>query len=350
MNFSPLVFVILSLYFVPNIHKDTIYRHEGHKRQMQITHNDIDRFADDVVNLPPEHARKYRSQVDDLSQKLEAHIEDNPNYHFKRVMLSGSLAKRTSLRNISDADMALYLESDDAPENMTEFLEWLEKELETLYKHIDKNDIEAKTYSVSISFGSKGLDIDIVPIYWHNKNWDGDLVSQHDGSLLSTNIPQHLDFMKKRHMNNPSDFRQVIRLIKYWANEQKEATVGFRFKSFMVELIVAHLADKGHLPLGNYPEALRAFFDYLQMSNLDDVISFNDFGHGSVNKQNKPINIFDPVNAQNNVAESYTQKNKDLILDAAMNAADAIDYASCATTKAEALRQWRKVFGTSFSA
>lgn len=315
---------------------------------MHITHKDIAKFADEAVNLPSAHAIKYRGQVEDLSNRLDTHIKDNPDYHLKRMMLSGSLAKRTSLRNISDADMALYLQSDDAPEDMVEFLEWLADELATLYPHINAKDIEAKTYSVSISFGGTGLDVDVVPIYWLNNAWDGELVSQDDGSRLRTNIPQHLEFIEKRHKRHSSDFRQVIRLLKYWVNERKEKNSDFRLKSFMVELIVAHLADSGRLSLSNYPEALREFFDYIQMSNLDEVISFNDFGHGSVTKQNKPINIFDPVNAQNNIADQYTKANKDLILDAAMEAADAIEYASCATTKDEALRQWRKVFGTAF--
>ena len=315
---------------------------------MHITHNEITRFAEEQVNLPSEHATKYRNQVKNLSDKLEDHVKDNPDYHLKRIMLSGSLAKHTSLRKISDADMAIYLQSDEAPKEMKEFLNWLADELATFYPNINREDIEPKTHSVSINFKGKGLDVDVVPIYWLNKDWDGDLVSRDDGSLLRTNIPQHIEFMKTRHKKYSSGFRQVIRLLKYWANGKKEANESFRFKSFMIELIVAHLADKGRLPLGDYPEALRKFFDYLQMSNLDDVISFNDFGHGSVQKQSKPINIFDPVNPKNNIADQYNQKNKDLILDAAMEAADAIAYAACATTKDEAIRQWRKVFGTTF--
>ena len=316
---------------------------------MHITHKNIADFADSRVNLPSDHATAYRRQVEDLRDKLKAHIKDNPDYHLKRMMLSGSLAKRTALRNISDADVALYLKSDNAPEDMVEFLEWLADELATLYPYIDRAKITPKTYSVSIDFGGDGLDIDVVPIHWINDEWDGDLVSQDDGSRLRTNIPQQLEFIKTRHTEHGAGFKQVIRLIKYWAAKQKEANDDFRFKSFMVELIVAHLADAGRLSLGDYPEALRQFFDYLVMSNLNDIISFNDFGHGGVTKQNKPINIFDPVNAQNNVGDKYTQQNKDCILGAAMDAADAIEYAACATTKEEALRQWRKIFGSSFS-
>ena len=321
---------------------------------MQITDKDIVHFAEDVVNLPSEHAVKYRRTVEDLCEKLEEHIANNEDYRLKRMMLSGSLAKRTSLRTISDADVALYVQSDDAPGDMMEFLDWLATELATLYPHINREDIKPKNFSVSISFSGRGLDVDVVPIYWLNQEWDGDLVSQEDGRPLRTNIPQHLKFIETRHKDYPSNFKQVVRLLKYWANECKVANEDFRFKSFMIELIVAHLADKKRLSLRKkdegYTEILREFFDCLVKGVLDEVISFNDFDHGSVRKQDKPINIFDPVNPENNIAEQYTQQNKDLILDAAMKAADAIEYASWATTKEEALRQWRKVFGSSFNA
>lgn len=324
---------------------------------MYIEHNDIVRFAETEVNLPKEHASKYRKQVSDLSDRLKTHINENPDYNLKRMMLSGSLAKRTSLRSISDADAALYVKpDDDTPKDMTDFLAWLVNELATLYPNIKPEQISAKTYSVSISFRGTGLDVDVVPIYWQDSDWNGDLVSQDDGSLLRTNIPQHLEFIstrQERHSPNSPHFKQVIRLLKCWAGGHKERNENFRFKSFMIELIMAHLADTrlaagNPLPLDNYPDALREFFDYLQISNLDDVISFDDFGHGNVQTHGKPINIFDPVNAENNVAEQYTKQNKTVILDAAMEAAEAIEYATLATTKDEALRQWRKIFGNSF--
>ena len=316
--------------------------------QMHVTHKDIASFADNVVNLPSDHARKYREQVKMLSDRLDAHIRDNPDYHLKRVMLSGSLAKHTSLRSISDADMALYVQSDNAPEDMAEFIQWLVEEMRQLYSNKDPSDIQPQTYSVSISFRGTGLDVDVVPICWLNDDWDGNLVSQDDGGHLKTNIPQHLEFMMQRHKSYPNDFRQVVRLLKYWAGRRKQEDENFRFKSFMIELIMAHLADKGQLPTDDYPEAMRVFFDYINISNLDEVISFNDFECGRVQKQGTPINIFDPVNSDNNVAGQYTQQNKDLILDAALDAADAIVYAACATTKEEAQRQWRRVFGSSF--
>ena len=42
----------------------------------------------------------------------------------------------------------------------------------------------------------------------------------------------------------------------------KERTEGFRFKSFMIELILSHLCDQG-LDFSDYPEALQHFFTYV---------------------------------------------------------------------------------------
>ena len=46
----------------------------------------------------------------------------------------------------------------------------------------------------------------------------------------------------------------------------------------------------------------------------------------------------------------YTQSNKDKIIDAAMDAGDAIDSALYSPTKGETVRYWQKVFGPSFTA
>jgi hypothetical protein len=89
------------------------------------------------------------------------------------------------------------------------------------------------------------------------------LISKDTGEKLMTSIPMHLDFIRKRKAATEKHYAQVVRLLKFWCKLQKEADPeGFRFKSFMVELIVAYLADRG-TPLDDYPEALAQIFAYL---------------------------------------------------------------------------------------
>ena len=99
---------------------------------------------------------------------------------------------------------------------------WLATRLETAFANLKPEQIQRKTYSVSITFAGTGNEIDIVPIlYAGDPDWRGDLISQDDGSRLMTSVPLHLEFIRKRKTANPKHFAQVVRLVKYWAGRLK---------------------------------------------------------------------------------------------------------------------------------
>jgi hypothetical protein len=176
----------------------------------------------------------------------------------------------------------------------------------------------------------------------------GNLVSQDDGSFLKTNIPYHLEFIRKRKKAQETHFAQVARLVKFWTRKIKNEQEDFRFKSFMVELVLAHLADGG-ADFSDYPEALQHFFTYVAKTNCRERIVFGDYYKPStVGTITEPVKIIDPVNAANNVSRLYTEQQADRIVDAALEAGDAIDAALAAPTKQETLYYWQKVFGSSF--
>ena len=103
----------------------------------------------------------------------------------------------------------------------------------------------------------------------------------------------------------------------------KREREGFRFKSFMVEMVLAHLQDEG-----------ADFSDYYKTSTVSGFT--------------EPVQIIDPVNAQNNVSRLYTAQEADAIVDAALDAGDAIDGALAAPTKQETIYYWQKIFSSSF--
>ena len=167
-----------------------------------------------------------------------------------------------------------------------------------------------------MSFKGTGLDVDVVPIlYDGDKDWFGNLVSQDDGSLLLTNIPRHLEFCTRRKKAQEIDFSQVVRLVKFWTRKMKAENEHFRFKSFMVELVLAHLADGG-ASFADYPEALQHFFTYIAKSNFRERIVFGDYYlTSSVGTFTEPVKIIDPVNAKNNVSRLYTAQQADAIVE-----------------------------------
>lgn len=316
-----------------------------------VSHAEIARFAQDRVNLPKEKADEFRAQARRLRERLETYLSEHPDFTLKKMLLSGSLAKGTALRSLNDIDVACYISGADAPRDVSALLNYLAERLRKAFPNFSPDQVQPQTYSVTISFLSTGLDVDVVPIlYDGDPDWYGNLVSQDDGSFLRTNIPLHLEFIRKRKRAQPDHFSQVVRLVKFWAARMKAADEGFRFKSFMIELILARLCDQG-LSFSDYPEALQHFFTYIAKSNLRETILFVDnYPASDVGSFNHRVQIIDPVNSVNNVSSLYTDANAAAICEAAIDAGDAIDSALSAPTKHETVYYWQKVFGTSFQA
>lgn len=316
-----------------------------------VQHRDIARFADERVNLKRDDAKKLREQANSLRDRLGNYLEDHPEFELKRLLLSGSLAKGTALKSISDIDVACYVASDTAPEKIGDLIDWLARRLEKAFPNFKPEQIERKTYSVAVHFVASGNEVDIVPIlYDGDPEWRGYLISQNSGEKLMTSVPMHLDFIRKRKDANPQHFAQVVRLIKFWAGRKKQEDSEFRFKSFMVELILAYLADRG-LVLLDYPDALQGFFTFLANDGLSKVIAFSDYySPARCAVTSDPVRIWDPVNCENNVAKLYSADNRGRIVEAALDAGDAIDSALRAITKGETIRYWQKVFGPTFDA
>lgn len=313
-------------------------------------HEDIVRFAQEKVNLPRDKASVYRAQVRRLREKLEDYLKEHPNFTLKKMLLSGSLAKGTALRSLNDIDVGCYISGADVPSDIDALLEYLVERLRKAFPNFSPDQVRRNTYSVTVSYQGSGLDVDVVPIlYDGDPEWYGNLVSQEDGSFLETNIPFHLEFTRKRKDKQETDFAQVVRLVKFWVRKLKREDENFRFKSFMVEMILSHLCDEG-CDFSDYPEALQHFFTYVVRSNMREQIVFTDYySVAKVGSFVEPIRIIDPVNADNNVGRLYTDAQADAIVNAALDAGDAIDAALAAPTKQETIYYWQKVFGPSFN-
>lgn len=317
--------------------------------RQHVNHGDIARFAEEKVNLPKEKASDYRAQVRRLREKLDNYLSEHPDFTLKKMMLSGSLAKGTALRSLNDIDVACYISGADAPNDVAGLLEYLTERLRKAFPNFSADQVKPQTYSITVSFRGSGLDVDIVPILYNDDpQWYGNLVSQDDGSFLETSIPLHLDFMRNRKARQEKHFAQVVRLVKFWAKNVKQQRDDFRFKSFMIEMILSHLCDQG-LDFTDYPEALQHFFTYVVRSNMRERLVFTDYYDADkVGSFSQPSQIIDPVNPRNNVSRLYTTAEADAIVDAALDAGDAIDSALAAPTKQETVYYWRKVFGSSF--
>jgi hypothetical protein len=100
-----------------------------------------------------------------------------------------------------------------------------------------------------------------------------------------------------------------------------------------------------------YHAALEAFFVYVQHSGLKKRIAFNDnYDLSRLPQASKGVEIFDPVNPENNVTFDMTEQQRQIFVSSAAVALDALAYATSATTKGDALECWKELMGSSFDA
>ena len=320
-------------------------------RDPLITHSDIRSFAEARVNLPSDSARRYREQVNRLRESLAKHIADNPGFALVKMLHAGSVAKGTALRIINDLDAAVYVKKEQSPVDEKELVPWVADCLREVYPQKDPGDFNTDSpHCVSIHFRGSGLDVDVVPVlYEGDENDYGYLVDKYTGARLLTSVPLHLEFIRKRKAANQTHFAQVVRLVKWWSSQRKAENSTFKCKSFLLELLIAYLADKGN-ELKDYPQALEDFFSYVVKTGLEERISFTDYYSSSrlPGPTGAAIEVFDPVNAENNVTDKYTLSDRQALVEAAEEAADAIREAIYATTKKRAVELWQVVLGSSF--
>ena len=71
----------------------------------------------------------------------------------------------------------------------------------------------------------------------------GHLITR-QGDRVLTSVTLHLAFIRARRDAAGPNYRELIRLLKAWIREAKRNDTDLRCKSFLLELIVAHLWDQ----------------------------------------------------------------------------------------------------------
>jgi tRNA nucleotidyltransferase (CCA-adding enzyme) len=318
----------------------------------QVDHDALEAYAVERVNLPSADAQKYRKQVSNLREQLQKKIDAEPSYGVVKMLHSGSVRKGTALKTTSDMDVAVYVKAADAPTSSDhDLIPWMRARLKEAFPQLSDSQFVDQDHCVTLTYVGSGLSVDAVPVIYEGEPDNvGYLVNKNTGDRLLTSVSRHTDFIKTRKDRHPTDFAQVVRLAKWWVRETKrQHGDSFRFKSFIVELILAHLSDTG-ASFDDYEAALETFFDYIVDTELRERIAFTDF-YGSSDLPSSTgaaMEIFDPVNPENNVSLRYTESNRTAIVAAAEAAADAIAEAHYSDTKGRAVQRWQSILGASF--
>ncbi|WP_425005586.1 CBASS oligonucleotide cyclase [Mycolicibacterium sp. S3B2] len=318
----------------------------------EISHTQITAYAADRVNLPHEDAVKHRGQVNGLRDRLASKIAANPGYGLVKSLHAGSVAKSTALKSVNDLDLAVYVKAAEAPADDPELVPWLADRLFEATTNMTRDQFEEQSHCVTVHYHGSGLDVDVVPVLYEGEDNDiGYLIKKHTGDRLKTSTRLHLDFIASRRKVYGLQFLELIRLTKWWKRQiVNRVDPDFKFKSFMIELIWAHLADSG-VPLSDYPTALEQFFGWIVKTGLEERVTFTDYTPSSSFPAagTAAIEVLDPVNPENNVASRYDTVGRNKIVEAAASAYDALTDARFATTKGRAVDDWQELLGPTFN-
>jgi tRNA nucleotidyltransferase (CCA-adding enzyme) len=327
-----------------------------------VTHAGLATYAADKVNVPSERAKARRAQVAHLRARLESYIAEHPDYDLVKMRSSGSVAKRTAIKAGSDTDVAAYVRASavgGVTAEESKILEWLRDRCIEVYGATkDAEDFQISHHAVGITMRQTGLKIDVAPVLYEGGPDDcGYLVTQ-AGNRVLTSVTLHLAFLNMRKAVAGAEYKEFIRLVKQFIGRAKQeaaaAGADLRFKSFMAELLVAHLWDNGwngeEFAVKDYPRAFEQFLGYVVTTQLKQPIVFTDYYKASkVAQSYDPVRIWDPVNPANNVAKGYTDYDRQRLVERCSQALDQVSWAAMAPTNGAAVDAWRTLFGPTFS-
>lgn len=318
---------------------------------LHVNHQVLAAFAASHVNVTKSELDSHRSQVRRLRDKLASYITDHPEYSLIKTVHSGSVAKGTALKSVTDMDVAAYLDASKVPSwKEHDLISEIAAVLRSAYGATKSaDDFEEQAHSVKVHFHGSGLDIDVVPVIYEGEDDDRGNLIMKNGDKVETSVRLHKEFVRSRRANYGPDFTQLVRFMKYWARSQKNGRndPNFRCKSFLLELVVAHLADDGLL-LSDYPTAIEGVFTWMVKTGLREPVVFDDFGPAPTPSGTHPIEVIDPVNGANNVCVTYTALHRDVLIEAANDAFDAVTAAAYAQNRGYAIDRWKEIFGPTF--
>ena len=323
-----------------------------------VTHKTLATFAADKVNVPKQVAESRRTQVSHLRKRLEAYIDDHSDYDLVKMRAAGSVAKHTAIKASSDTDIAAYVRASsvggvDVDEG--ELLPWLRDRCAEVYGATKvAEDFQISQHAVGITMKGTGLKIDVAPVLFEDEANDRGYLITQSGDRVLTSVTQHLEFLNQRKAQAGAEYKEFIRLVKAFIARSKYEDEDFRFKSFLAELLVAHLWDCGWngetLAVKNYPRAFEQFLGYIVVTGLQSPVVFTDYYAATTPPASQdPIQVWDPVNPDNNVACSYSEYDRQRLVERATDALDQVAWAATVQSSGAATTAWQSLFGPTFN-
>jgi hypothetical protein len=306
---------------------------------------DLRAFLAEVVNVPSSRIEKFEGTVLHMRELLSARVASGGEYALEEILSSGSVAKKTAIHPLADMDVAVYLRPEQVPaRDIPRVLDYVRGLLREMYPLKDEADFSPGRFAVRVRFREQELDVDVVPVIPNGgPDRAGAVINRHTGEWVNTSIPAHVRFIRECAGEHPN-FRELVRLTKWWRRERE-----VRFKSFLIELLWAHVLREELVAGAELGEAMLGFFAYIIRSGLREPISFPAAdGTRPEPPRDATVVVLDPVNPVNNVAAGMDAAQREALVAACRYSLENLASAQTAATRPAARGYYQRVFGPHF--
>ena len=290
--------------------------------------------------------RKFKSRLElnDREQanasKRHTEVRDHicSKFSIQRDFLTGSYKRHTKTKPLKDIDIFFVLSDSEKkkyrPQAPSVVLEDFYKALVEKY---GKEAVRKQGRSVSVDFGVvvdaedntdyRVVSVDVVPAVAAGADYE--IPNNDTGKWTKTNPEIHANKARDAHQAFSSEWKGLVRMVKYWNNNPKHGADKPVKPSFLIEVMALECLHGGWQ--GRFDYELQAMF-----SSLADRI-----------KDEWP----DPAGLGSPISDGMDAARKDraqqLLLAASREASDAIHLARKGQN-GEALKAWRALFGPKF--
>ena len=290
--------------------------------------------------------RKFKSRLElnDREQKNASNRHTEVREHIRsrfainRDFLTGSYARHTKTKPLKDIDIFFVLAEserkkyrDSAP---TVALDDFHNALVDKY---GKDAVRKQGRSVNVDFGVvvdsddntdyRVLSVDVVPAFTDGANYE--IPNADTGKWMKTNPEIHAQEARDAHQAYSSEWKGLVRMVKYWNNDAKHGKDKPVKPSFLIEVMAMQCLHGGWQ--GRFDYEIQGFF-----SALADRIE---------DEWPDPAGLGSPVS--DDMDAQRKGRAKELLQAASREASSAINLARKGQN-GEALKAWRQLFGPKF--
>lgn len=290
--------------------------------------------------------RKFKSRLElnDREQKNASNRHTEVREHIRsrfainRDFLTGSYARHTKTKPLKDIDIFFVLaESERKKYRDSVPTVALDDFHNALVDKYGKDAVRKQGRSVNVDFGVvvdsddntdyRVLSVDVVPAFTDGANYE--IPNADTGKWMKTNPEIHAQEARDAHQAYSSEWKGLVRMVKYWNNNAKHGKDKPVKPSFLIEVMAMQCLHGGWQ--GRFDYEIQGFF-----SALADRIE---------DEWPDPAGLGSPVS--DDMDAQRKGRAKELLQAASREASSAINLARKGQN-GEALKAWRQLFGPKF--